>query len=215
MPVQAADAEADALPHRQGRRAAVEPIEHARIAQHQAVRGEEVLVTRQRIQARRAHRHGRHQPGIGIAQALGGACLHGGALGQQRDVVGGALLLAATDTLGHARVVAVALPGQQLAVPGPRLGGGQAATGVDLGQATQFGEIECDDLRTLGRQPRQRGLERLRHLGLHAIHHKVTRDVEAQAGQVGGPGVERLAAQHGVHRHAAGHRARQRAGRIE
>nr|WP_325344572.1 hypothetical protein [Xylophilus sp.] len=85
----------------------------------------------------------------------------------------------------------------------PSLGRDQAAGGVDARQFVQFGKGEALDACAALGQALQRLLEGGGHGRLQPFGDEVVGHVQPQAGGRHGPGVERLAAQHGVEDRAA------------
>ncbi|MNY22959.1 hypothetical protein D3C86_1566020 [compost metagenome] len=131
---------------RQAQGATVEEIDHAGVAQYQAIGGEKCSVFSEVCQLRRDHGDSGHQPGVGVAQTLTRHADQALAFAANVQVIGCTDGRAAADALGDARVIAlgvVALEPLAMAVPG--FGSRQPASRVDTGQFMQFRKVEPAD----------------------------------------------------------------------
>ena len=128
----------------QRQRAAVEQVDQRRVAQQQRVGGEEGVVAvdqRLRCAARRSARSARAGR-RSRAAPLPCARSRSRRSREQLDVVGGADRFAAADAQRDARVVLRLRASPALAVPGPALGGGDAAAALQVRGLVQQRQVD-------------------------------------------------------------------------
>ena len=167
--------------------AAIQHVDHARIAQQQGVDSEELLIALgaggDAGECGRHDRDGGRENGVEAAQSP----LHRGDPACTRmdevDVVGGRHRSAAFHTRLHARVVALAVGSQQFAVPRVAFGGREAGGRLYVCQLTNRREGDFFDLRAGVAELAHRALERAGDGGLDVVEHHRAGDGELARGQ--------------------------------
>ena len=133
--------------------------QHAEGAEHHARHGGAAEACDQRRQRRRDDRHGGTDQRVEAGHGRLGARDPVPARPHQIDVVRRAQTFAATDAQGHARVVALAVAGQSLAVQGPAFRRRKPSGGIQPGQFGQRGQGDLFHLGAGLAKRRQRTLE--------------------------------------------------------